>query len=93
MSVMSVDLTRAELVSLKETLEVTPRFEGRAIVRDAVQAVLRERRSKPAPLRVEESALSELARRIVVIDLASATIRSKLDRELKRGRALVETTP
>ena len=67
MSVMSVDLTRAELVSLKETLEVTPRFE--------------------------ESALNELARRIVVIDLASATIRSKLDRELKRGRALVETTP
>jgi len=93
MSVMSVDLTRAELVSLKETLEVTPRFEGRSIVRDAVQAVLRERRSKPAPLRVEESALSELARRIVVIDLASATIRSKLDSSLKRARALADATP
>jgi len=92
MSVMSVDLTRAELVSLKETLEVTPRFEGRVIVRDAVQAVLRERRSKPAPLLVDESALSELARRIVVIDLASATIRSKLDRALKR-RAPVDATP
>ena len=84
MSVMSVDLTRAELVSLKETLEVTPRFEGRATVRDAVQQILRERRSRPAPLCVEESALSELSRRIVVIDLASGMIRSKLDRELKR---------
>jgi hypothetical protein len=85
MSVMSVDLTRAELVSLKETLEVTPRFEGRATVRDAVQEILRKRQSRPSPLCVEESALSELARRIVVIDLASAMIRSKLDRALKRS--------
>jgi hypothetical protein len=84
MSVMSVGLSRAELVALKETIEVTPRFEGRAEVRDAIQHVLRQRQARPSPLCVEESALTALARRIVAIDVPSATIRSKLNRALQR---------
>jgi hypothetical protein len=83
MSVISVGLSRAELVALKETIEVTPRFDGRTEVRDAVQQTLHERRTRPAPLSVEESALSELARRIIPIDVPSAAIRSKLNRALR----------
>ena len=78
--VMTVPLSRAELVALKETIEVTPRFEGRTIVRDAIHQILREHRSSPAPLCVEKSALTVLARRIVPIDVQSATIKSKLKR-------------
>jgi hypothetical protein len=86
--VMTVTLTRSELVALKETIEVTPRFEGRTIVRDAIQRVLRERRSGPLPLCVEESALASLARRIVPIDVPSATIKSKLRRALPQESLL-----
>ena len=80
MSDITVTLTRAELVALKETIEVTPRFEGRTIVRDAIHQTLRERRSRPAPLCVERSALAALAFRIVPIDVPTATIKSKLKR-------------
>lgn len=78
--VMTVTLTRAELVALKETLEVTPRFEGRTIVLDAIRKILRERRSRPGPLCVETSSLIALAGQIVPIDFPSATIKSKLKR-------------
>ncbi len=84
MSVISVGLSRTELVALKETIEVTPRFDGRAEVRDAIQHTLHQRSLRPAPLSVEESALSELAHRIVPIDVPTATIRSKLNRALQR---------
>lgn len=84
MSVTSVELTRAELVALKEKIDDTPRFEGRAIVRDAIQQVLRQRQTRPPALCVEESDLTELAQRIVVVDLVSATIRTKLNRALER---------
>jgi hypothetical protein len=63
---------------------VTPRFEERAVVRDAIQKLLRECPARPAPLCVEDSALTALARRIVAIDVPSATIRSKLTRALQR---------
>ena len=82
--VMSVELTRTELVALKETIELTPVFEGRSEARTAIREVLRERR--PAPLRIEESVLACLARRIVPIDVPTAALRSKLNRALQRDR-------
>src|SRR3954469_14213276 len=39
--VVSVALTRTELVALRETIELTPVFEGRTEARDAIQSVLR----------------------------------------------------
>lgn len=79
---MSVELTRTELVALRETIELTPVFEGRTEARDAIQEVLRERQT--SPLRIDESIVMALARRIVPIDVPTATLRSKLDRALKR---------
>src|SRR5690349_14798021 len=85
MSVINVELSRAELVALKETIEVTPRFDGRTEVRDAIQQTLRVPRARPEPLSVEEAALTALARRIIPIDVPSASIRSKLNRALAKG--------
>jgi Arc/MetJ-type ribon-helix-helix transcriptional regulator len=80
----SVALTRTELVALKEMIELTPVFEGRSEVRDAIREVLRERR--PSPLQVKEESLAAVAQRIVPIDVPTSLLRSKMDRELKRVR-------
>jgi hypothetical protein len=82
---MSVVLTRTELFALKEMIELTPLFEGRTEAREAIRAVFREPR--PQPLRIEESILASLARRVIPVDVPTAALRSKLDRELQRGRA------
>ena len=82
--VTSVALTRTELVALKETIELTPVFEGRTEARDAIREALRERR--PSPLQVNEETLAAVARRIVPIDVPTSVLRSKMDRELKRVR-------
>jgi hypothetical protein len=82
---MSVELTRADLVALRETIELTPGFEGRVQAREAIRGVLRERR--PSLLRIDETVLAAVAQRIVPIDVPSASLRSKLDRALRSGRA------
>jgi len=82
---MSVELTRADLVALRETIELTPGFEGRAQAREAIRGVLRERR--PSLLRIDEQVLAAVAQRIVPVDVPSASLRSKLDRALRSARA------
>lgn len=77
---VSVELTRTELVALREMIEVTPRFSGRDEIRTAIRNVLAGRRSRPLPLCVEESSLAALARTIVPVDVPTATLRSKLER-------------
>lgn len=82
---MSVELTRADLVALRETLELTPGFEGRVQAREAIRGVLRERRR--SLLQIDETVLAAVAQRIVPIDVPTASLRSKLDRALRSGRA------
>lgn len=82
--VMSVALTRSDLVALKETIELTPGFEGRTQARDAIREVLSKR--QPSLLWIEESILAAVARRIVPIDVPTATLRSKLNRALQYER-------
>ena len=82
---MSVELTRADLVALRETIEWTPGFEGRVQAREAIRVVLRERR--PSLLHIDETVLAAVAQRIVPIDVPSASLRSKLDRALRSARA------
>jgi len=81
---VSVALTRTELVALRETIELTPMFNGRDEIRNAIREVLGGRGSRPLPLCVEESSLAALARRIVPVDVPTATLRSKLDRACQR---------
>ena len=80
----SVALTRTELVALREMIDLTPVFEGRTEVRDAIREALRERR--PSPLQVNKETLAAVARRIVPIDVPTSVLRSKMDRELERVR-------
>ena len=86
---MSVELTRADLVALRETIELTPGFEGRVQAREAIRGVLRERR--PTLLRIDETVLAAVAQRIVPIDVPTASLRSKLDRALRSARATGST--
>ena len=80
----------AIVVAVAIVLEVTPRFEGRATVRDAVQEDSPEASVEAVSLvRRGECAELSSARRIVVIDLASAMIRSKLDRAAQAQLPLV----
>jgi hypothetical protein len=82
-SLVKVELTRGELVALKETIELTPRFEGRAEARDAISGLLRNRRPYAAPLTLDNETVAALVRNVVVpTDLMSATIRTKLNRSL-----------
>lgn len=82
---MSVELTRSDLVALKETIELTPGFEGRVQARDAIRGVLRERR--PSLLQIDETVLAAVAERVVPVDVPTASLRSKLDRALRSARA------
>lgn len=79
--IVVVTWSRAELVALREAIEVTPGFEGRTEARDAVRAALRERRVQP--VKIEQSVASELARRIVPVDVTMATARSRLERAVR----------
>ena len=83
--VVSVELTRTELVALRETIELNPVFEGRTDVRDAIQKVLHLRQTKPPPLQVEQDTLAALTERVIAIDVPTAALRSKLKRALNRG--------
>ena len=79
---MSVELTRTELVALKETIEVTPVFEGRSRCGTRIHEVLYQRRHHQ-PLCIEESILTALAQRIIAVDVPTAALRSKLSRALQ----------
>ena len=87
MSEVSVVMTRTELVALRETIELTPVFAGRRELRDAIQHALRDLQLRP--LCIEEGLAADLARRIVPIDLQTASLRSKLKRALELDRAAV----
>jgi hypothetical protein len=82
MTEVSVELTRSDLVALKERLDEIPLFEGRAELRDAIDGELR-RGGKPGPLRVHARSLSHLTRRIVLADPESVRLRGKLTRALR----------
>jgi hypothetical protein len=84
--VIRVELTRTELVALRETIELTPVFEGRDRTRDAIREVLAGHEARPRPLCAEESSLAALARRILPIDVQAAALRSKLHRALQHER-------
>ena len=87
-TLVSVELTRGELVALKETIELTPLFEGRSGARDAIRAMLRSRKP-PSSLSLDEETATSLVRNVVVpVDLMSANIHSKLSRAIERQRLL-----
>jgi hypothetical protein len=76
--------TRAELIALREAIEVTPNFEGRQDARDILRLAVRAPRVRE--LELERGMAERLANRLVPVDLATATARAKLLRAV-RGEA------
>ena len=74
--VVRVLWTRAELIALREAIEVTPNFEGRQEVRDILRVAVRAPRI--LPLELEATLAEKLSGRLVPVDLPTATARSKL---------------
>jgi len=68
--------TRAELLAIREAIEVTPNFEGRQDLRDFFRTAVRAHRL--GALELDHAIAERLANRLVPVDLATATARGKL---------------
>ena len=68
--------TRAELLAIREALEVTPNFEGRLDAREVVRLALRAPRLRDVTW--ERGLAERVANRIVPIDQPTALARAKL---------------
>jgi hypothetical protein len=86
--VMQVKWTRAELVAVREAIEVTPLFEGRADVRTTDRDALRANRRIVV---FEREQAERLATHLVPVDMQIAIAKVKLLRalrDLKRAEEL-----
>lgn len=78
-----VKWTRAELVAVREAIEITPRFEGRAEVRQTIRRTLQaNRRLVTLDLTLGE----RLASHLVPIDMETAIAKVKLLRAVRDAR-------
>ena len=75
--------TRAELVAVREAIEITPLFEGRADVRVTIRQALRANRRDVHldPLQAER-----LAAHLVPVDMQTAVAKVKLLRAVRDAR-------
>ncbi len=71
-----VKWTRAELLALREAIEVTPNFQGRQELRDFFRTAVRAHRL--GYLELDFEVAERLSNRLVPVDLAPATARGKL---------------
>lgn len=71
-----VKWTRAELLAIREAIEVTPNFEGRQELRDFFRTAVRAHRM--GALELDHEIAERLGNRLVPVDLATATARGKL---------------
>src|SRR5262245_46782932 len=86
-----VKWTRAELIALREAIEVTPNFDGRQDARDIFRVAVRAPRI--GPLELEQGMAERLANRLVPVDLATATARAKLLRAVRGDGSRRMTVP
>ena len=80
---LRIKWTRAELVAVREAIEVTPLFEGRADVRVTIRQALRANRRDVDldPLQAER-----LAAHLVPVDMQTAVAKVKLLRAVRDAR-------
>ena len=80
---LRIKWTRAELVAVREAIELTPLFEGRADVRTTIREALRASRRDVAldPLQAER-----LAAHLVPVDMQTAVAKVKLLRAVRDAR-------
>jgi hypothetical protein len=81
--VVRVLWTRAELIALREAVEITPNFEGRQEAREILRVAVRAPRM--TELALDADLAERLSGRLVPVDLATATARAKLLRAVHGG--------
>jgi hypothetical protein len=79
--------TRAELTAVKETVELTPRFDGRVEVRKALRNALRPGRA-PRPIVLDLEVAERFAGRFVTVDLPTSLAKVKLLRAVRDAHEL-----
>jgi hypothetical protein len=85
-----VPWSRAELTAVREAIEVTPLFAGRAEVREILRRALHGRRRKEVAFDV---VLAEhLASNLVAFDMVTAIAKSKLLRVLQSAERHADET-
>lgn len=77
-----IEWSRAELTAAREAVELTPRFDGRTDVRDALRGAMRSRKSAVV---MELGAAQRFAGRLVATDLATALAKFKLLRAIQHA--------
>jgi hypothetical protein len=78
---VSISWTRAELEAVREAIEVTPCFDGRADARTLVREAARARRIEPVVIELEIA--QQLARRMAPSDFTTAMAKVKLQQALR----------
>ena len=87
---LQVRWTRAELVAVREAIEVTPLFEGRVVVRKTIRDALRANQTTVAL----DLVLGErLARHLVPIDMPTAIAKVKLLRAVRDAHQAETAVP
>jgi hypothetical protein len=81
--IMLVRWTRAELVAVREAIELTPLFEGRADVRRTIREVLRQNRREVV---LDLPQAERLAAHLVPVDMQTAVAKVKLLRAVRDAR-------
>jgi hypothetical protein len=81
---LRVRWTRAELVAVREAIEITPLFEGRADVRVTIRKALR-RSSREVVLDLAQA--ERLASHLVPVDMQTAIAKVKLLRAVREARS------
>jgi hypothetical protein len=81
--VLRVRWTRAEIVAVREAIELTPLFEGRADVRMTVRNALRANRRE---IDLDPVLAERLASHLVPVDMQTAVAKVKLLRAVRDGR-------
>jgi hypothetical protein len=85
---IQVSWSRAELLTVKEAIDLTPYFEGRAEVRDIVRRAVRPGRFGEVSLERETAEL--LAGRLVAVDVATSLAKVRLLRALRESATMAE---
>jgi hypothetical protein len=78
---VQIDWTRAELAAVREAIEVTPCFEGRAEARETLRDAMRARRTEPVEL--DAGIACRLVSRMAPIDYTTAMAKVKLQQAVR----------
>jgi hypothetical protein len=87
---MHIKWTRAELTAVRDAIEVTPLFEGRADVRKTIREALRASRTTVA---LDLELGERLARHLVPVDMHTAFAKVKLLRAVRDVRQAGTAAP